>query len=452
MFESIAAALKGRKNIGVAVSGGADSVFLLTALHELNAVCVVLHANHKLRDEESDADEAFVNALAASLNLPCYSATLPPADGNLEQEARRARYAFFAECIEKGICDSVATGHTLDDQAETVLYRFLRGSGTAGLSGIRPESQNGIFRPLLGLRRDEIRAWLSERGIAWREDSSNASLTYDRNRLRMKILPELKLFNPAVSGILASTAEWAQDEEDFWRTELDRLAPLYLVTAPETVFLAIRPFLALPVAIQRRLLRRAIFHVRNHLRSIDFQHIEAIRNLMAGPDGSGRIQIPDLDIYRSFDQLRIAPQGFDARIERNFETPLAVPGRTDLPDRKLTIDIELAPPPAVYNSDLNDLDRLKAGGPLLLRNWRPGDQLNQGEKIKTLFQEHRIPLWERRSWPVITRFDTSGGEAIIWTRLFGAAKEFQATPESVSILRVCDSGRGNGIKSAGRNV
>src|SRR5277367_3326800 len=142
----------GYRRIGVAVSGGADSVFLLHALRELGLAVAVLHVNHGLRGAESDRDEEFVRALALQYGLPVYVRAASVPTGNIEQEARRARYEFFAGQIASGVCDAVATGHTLDDQAETVLYRFLRGAGTAGLSGILPVTPAGVIRPLLDLR------------------------------------------------------------------------------------------------------------------------------------------------------------------------------------------------------------------------------------------------------------------------------------------------------------
>ncbi len=145
----------GRK-IGVAVSGGADSVFLLRALHDLGLAAAVLHVNHGLRGAESDADEEFVRDLAARCGLPSMCSSRRFSRGNIEQEARRFRYDFFGEHIAAGHCDAVATGHTLDDQAETVLYRFLRGAGTAGLSGI-PSSHGFRHRPSItraAARRD----------------------------------------------------------------------------------------------------------------------------------------------------------------------------------------------------------------------------------------------------------------------------------------------------------
>ena len=118
---------------------------------------------------------------------------------------------------------------------------------------------------------------------------------------------------------------WARAEEDYWAAELDRLESLYLIEKPETILISTKPFLELPVAVQRRLLRRAIERVRGSLRAIDFQHVERIRAMMATREGSGRIQLPDLDVYRSFDWLRLAPVGIDSRLERDFETPLIDP-------------------------------------------------------------------------------------------------------------------------------
>jgi tRNA(Ile)-lysidine synthase len=449
VFDRIASALGAtNKKIAVAVSGGADSVFLLTALHELNLAAAILHVNHKLRGPDSDADEAFVRALAAQHGVPFHTASLPPAEGNTEQEARRLRYQFFLDCIARNHCDSVATGHTLDDQAETVLFRFLRGSGTAGLSGIRPVTTEGIIRPLLTLRRSEIRDWLTARHIPWREDTSNANVDYQRNRIRQNVLPELTQLNPSLPDVLASTAAWARDEEDYWTAELDRLEPLHLKLAPETVILDIEPFARLPVAVQRRLLRRAIERIRGNLRAIGFHHVEAIRALMQTREGSGRIQLPGLDVFRSFDQLRLAPQHFDARIDRNFSIPLKIPGKTKVPERQLSIDMEHVAPSPVYNGEVNALDWAKCRGSLHLRNWRPGDQLERAfhtgaaVRIKTLFQEYRIPLWERRRWPVIVLRDAVKGDSaegeIIWTRQFGVARRFVASPESESVVLVRD--------------
>ncbi|MEP6715066.1 MAG: tRNA lysidine(34) synthetase TilS [Terriglobia bacterium] len=418
------------KRAGVAVSGGADSVFLLYALHDRGLAAAVLHVNHRLRGSESDRDEAFVRDLASRLGMPVHVLNAPLAPGNIEQEARRARYGFFAECMAAGICDTVATGHTLDDQAETVLARFLRGSGTAGLSGILPATDAGIVRPLLGLRRAEIREWLTAQGIGWQEDCSNADPGPIRNRLRLDLMPQLAALNPSLPETLAATADWAQAEERFWVEEIDRIATDYLVPDGAAILVELTQFSGLAVAVQRRLLRRGIKMVRGSLRGVDFRHVEAIRAMMAAREGSGRMQLPDLDAYRSFDWLRLAPVGYDTRLERNFQTPLLTPGRTRIPERLLTIEVELVTLPHVYNKQWGALNFGAGAGPLVLRNWRPGDRLNS-EKIKTLFQEHRIPLWQRRNWPVITL-----GDSVVWTRQFGVATHFAPGPGSECILLV----------------
>jgi tRNA(Ile)-lysidine synthase len=254
-------------------------------------------------------------------------------------------------------------------------------------------------------------------------------------------MPELSAsLNPSLPEILASTADWARAEEDYWGAELDRLESFYLDEKPETILISTKPFLELPVAVQRRLLRRAVERVRGSLRAIDFRHVERIRAMMATREGSGRIQLPDLDVYRSFDWLRLAPVGIDSRLERDFETPLIVPGRTDVPERQLTIEMELVDNPSVYNSgEVEALDWERCAGSLsrglTLRNWRPGDRYQpQGraaaEKIKTLFQECRVPLWERRTWPVVV------AENIVWSRRFGVSSDFAARPESGKILTI----------------
>jgi len=173
--------------------------------------------------------------------------------------------------------------------------------------------------------------------------------------------------------------------------------------------------------------------------------------MMATREGSGRIQLPDLDVYRSFDWLRLAPFGIDSRLERDFDAPLVIPGRTEVPERQLTIEMELVDNPDVYNKEVQALDWERCTGSLSseglrLRNWRPGDRYQpQGrtasEKIKTLFQEYRIPLWERRTWPVVVQVNDvqtndAQANAIVWSRRFGVASKFAAGPESGKILTI----------------
>jgi tRNA(Ile)-lysidine synthase len=442
---------------GVAVSGGADSVCLLHALLELaprwNLSLTVLHLNHQLRGAESDQDAEFVRQMAERLGLPAEirAVDVAASPDNLEQAARDARLAFFQELLENGRLDRIAVGHTRSDQAETVLFRFLRGSGTAGLAGIRPAISGGIVRPLLEVERSDVEEFLRARGIPWREDSSNASPQFARNRIRHDLLPQLaRDWNPAITETLANTAEWALAEEVYWEAEIDRLAAAHFTRKNAAILMRVHALRALPLAAARRLVRRAMERVKGDLRGIDFRHISLALQLVSTTEGSGRFQAPGLDIYRSFDWLRFAPPVADGLVDRNYRVAAPVPGIVRATVAGVEISLELVEKTetfgtedCVYNSGMGCcLDWNRVPTPLELRNWRPGDQYQPlghsgGEKIKTLFQEARIPLWERRHWPVLT-----GGTSIVWSRRFGPAAQFAASCDSRVMLKVRETEAG----------
>jgi len=436
------------QSVGVAVSGGADSVCLLHVLRELaprwNLRLHVLHLNHRLRGGESDQDEEFVTRLAAEFGLPFTGRAAELAPGNLEQAAREARQAFFADVIATRAVSCVATGHTRSDQAETVLFRFLRGAGTGGLAGIRPRTPPGVVRPLLEVDRAEVTEFLQAHSIPWREDSSNQNLEFARNRIRHGLLPQLVHdWNPGLSRTLAQTAEWALAEEAYWEAEIGRLAASHLVPHAGSVLVSTERLNALPLAAARRLVRRAMEQVRGDLLAIDFGHITAVLDLAATSEGHGRLQAPGLDVLRSFSWLRFARPTQNGLAGRNYRLPVTVPGILRIPGLELQICLELTekwegsdPTFSVYNNEMYGVNWRRVSGPLELRNWRPGDQYQpQGcdtpEKIKTLFQEFRIPLWERRHWPVLT-----DGSSIVWAHRFGPAAEFAATAENAKILKI----------------
>jgi len=446
------------QRVGVAVSGGADSVCLLYVLRALaprwNLRLAVLHLDHQFRGEESRQDAAFVRALAGLLDLPFelqetdVAALCRESGGNLEQAARAARLDFFRRLIRTGAVDRVATGHTRADQAETVLFRFLRGAATAGLAGIRPVTREGIVRPLLGVDRPEIERYLRERGIAWRTDSTNASTAFARNRIRHELLPQLtRDWNPAMAETLAHTAAWAQAEEAYWEQELTRLVPAHLTFEPPAVLLRVDSLAALPLAVGRRLVRRAVEWAKGDLRGIGFEHLAGVLELAASAEGHGRLQIPGLDVFRSFNWLRIAPPGLDNLDNRNYRLPLPVPGAVPLPGQQTVLLTELFEnanvtegPDGVYNGCVGCLDWNRISGSLEVRNWRPGDRYqpvghSEPEKIKVLFHQARVPLWERRHWPVVTL-----GDAILWARRFGPAAGFAASPASRPVLGIREAG------------
>src|SRR3984957_3313517 len=229
------------QRISVAVSGGADSVALLRRVleerHALGIVLSVVHVHHGIR-EAAEEDATFVAGLAATHDLPFHlHRTDAPAAAaalheTLEEAARNLRYAFFRQLMVSGQADAIATAHTLDDQAETVLHKLLRGAWTEGLSGIHPVltvEKGSILRPFLETTREAIEKWLRQLEQPWREDASNQDMAHTRNRIRLQLLPLLRTFNPQIAAQLARLATISSDEDAYWESESNRLLPLLLL-------------------------------------------------------------------------------------------------------------------------------------------------------------------------------------------------------------------------------
>ena len=243
--------IKPGDRICVAISGGADSVALLLTLHAANTTpreslgvgLSAVHIHHNLRGEEANADQQFVEDLCIGLDIPLHlhHADIPTrvaearAQGDpetIEEAARNARYEFFNTLIASGHADSVLTAHTLDDQAETVLMKLLRGAWTEGLSAIHPVvtlPKGKILRPFLHTQRADIESFLKSNNQPWREDSTNTDTSFTRNRVRHELLPQLHTFNPNLDQTLANLAELAREEETRWQTELARVLPQLLL-------------------------------------------------------------------------------------------------------------------------------------------------------------------------------------------------------------------------------
>jgi len=309
-----------------AVSGGADSVALLLLLDAANAQprnalgvgLSAIHVHHGLRGDEADADLAFVEALCARLEVPLHvrHASVPDRvvrareagqPETVEEAARNLRYELFRQLIAESHADSVLTAHTLDDQAETVLMKLLRGAWTEGLSGISPvvavphaTHPGRILRPLLGVRRADLMAFLESRNQGWRTDSTNADDTFTRNRIRHSVLPLLREFNPAIDQALANLAELAREDEARWQSELSRIMPQLLLpgkpvrgggravsTAPGesgAVALEIDRLRALNPALRRRVVRAAARQLGARLSFDETARLLALAGLL--PDSS----------------------------------------------------------------------------------------------------------------------------------------------------------------------
>ncbi len=325
--------LKPGMRLAVAVSGGADSVALfrclLTAAPEVGFVLSVVHLHHGIRGAEADEDAQFVSHLASRYSLVLHRrdvdtpAAAQTRKETLEEAARNLRYAWFEQLLASGEVDAIATAHTLDDQAETVLHKLLRGAWTEGLSAIHPviSYQRGeIIRPFLATRRASIEAWLKEIGQDWREDATNRDVAYTRNRIRHELLPVLESYNPQVRTQLANLATLARDEDIWWQAEIARIAPPLLLpgkpvrgggrsasTHPEEASIALEiERLPRSIAVRRRLLRAA---ARQLGATLNFEQTERVV-AMLGPGASRRQTLTaSLRAERSPRELRLIWSG-----------------------------------------------------------------------------------------------------------------------------------------------
>ncbi len=461
--------------VGVAVSGGADSVALLLLVLELRKklgiVLSVVHFNHKLRGKASDADEAFVAKLAAKHGLDFHSASVYVAKkakderANLEDAARRARYDYFRSLVESGTCTKIAVAHTADDQAETVLAHLLRGTGLAGLGGIHPAA-GPVIRPLLGVRRGELRRFLRAQKQTWREDATNRDTKRMRARIRKKLLPLLqKQFQPEIVEHLATLAELAREDEAFLdavaeerlralvqrgvegvRIELGDLfqpwkkmefnAQTGSVREPSREDSADAENAEWTRALSKRMVRHIIASVKPRAGQLGAKHVEAVLEVARSGQNGSSLALPggvevrkerDALVFHAVEEVK-GQSSESAHREYEYKIDLAK-GSAEVNVAELGCVFRLRvidwPPKRGETSShgaVLDRDRLRF--PMLLRNWRPGDRLRpkghrNDHKLKRLLNGKHVSRWERDGWPVLT----SGGD-LAWARGFGVAAGF----------------------------
>ena len=431
--------------LAVALSGGADSVALLRILAErsgeLGLVVHAAHLHHGLRGAEADGDLEFCRELAAKLGLPFHEARVDttreaqadPKSGksaetgkpveSIEEAARRLRYQWFRKLMASGEVDAIATAHTLDDQAETVLAKFLRGAWTEGLAGISPKlegPEGPILRPLLAATHVEIEAYLREIGQDWREDTSNRNLTFTRNRIRHELLPLLEGWNPRLREHMAQMAALACDEEAWWQTALAPVAAATLLPGRPVrgggraagsgldsgVAIEVSRLAALAPAMQRRLIRYAADQFGA---ALDFPATESVRTLALGGRAGQKLALPHgLRAERTARELRLSIGHSVAPESGRPEGPPAyeavIPGEVDAPAFGLRLRVDFAASKAPSGTPNG-----RGGLPVktaTLRNWKPGDRVRLRysgglRKVKEVLERLRVTGTDRALWPVL---------------------------------------------------
>jgi tRNA(Ile)-lysidine synthase len=455
---------------------------LLLLLEELRARLgirlAIAHFNHHLRGQQSDEDEQFVRQLAESLGLECCVGGAEVAEearkarANLEDTARRLRYAFFARMVAEGRATRVAVAHTADDQAETVLAHLLRGTGPAGLGGIYPQAGT-VVRPLLEIRRSELQEYLRARKQPWREDQSNLDLGRTRARIRQLLLPLLEAeFQPTAVEHLARLAALAREDERFWKLLVEERYAVLVAQSNNEQRIVAQDLLA-PLrfagqgrqladsqeALARRLVRRIISGLKRSgitrpERQLTAKHVEDVLRLARCGRSGQKVELPGgVRAEREFDRLvfsaaaaaQEAGKVGSSRVgskEYAYQVHLDPHGgaRVEVVELGKAFCLKVIDWPTPGGETMarsGALDRGLLHPPLVLRNWRAGDAYwPQGRagvlKLKRLLLAKRVGLRQRAGWPVLT-----SNARVVWAKDLPVAAEFaarQGTRNAVLII------------------
>lgn len=420
--------IQGPETLLVGVSGGPDSVCLLHLLHKLEETLRlnlhVVHLNHMLRGAASDADARYVSLLAQRLGL---GATVEGRDVlaykkehrlSLEEAARQVRYDFFAQVAESLGARRIALGHTADDQVETILMHLVRGSGVAGLRGMRPitwwrvpasGASITVIRPLLEVAREETESYCKAHDLVPRSDFSNFSLDYTRNRFRHQLVPLLQSFNPNFRAALLRTARAAADELSFLQEQLSSVWDKVVTEQPHGLVLDTGAAAALHPALQQHLLRRAVEELLGDLSDIGATHIEKMVQALSKPAGK-RLFLPrGLVFHVGYDTCLVARGDIDTcpfpPVEGEHRLNLI--GETILPGWRVQSRIApYLPEKADSNGFKAYLDLDQAGEEILVRRRRAGDRfqplgMEQPKKLQDFMVDAKIPRVWRDCVPLV---------------------------------------------------
>ncbi len=459
------------------VSGGPDSLCLLHLLNalapELGVRLHVAHLHHGLRAEEADADAAFVAALAAAWGLPCtvgrtdVAALAAQTGATLEEAAREARYTFLGRLAAEIDACAVAVGHNSDDQAETVLMHFLRGSGLAGLRGMQPRSAFPLsplpidncqltidnlllIRPLLFVPRADILAYCAQHNLQPRYDRSNEDTTFFRNRLRHELLPLLETYNPQMRRILARTAAVLADDYELLRSDLLAVWPDVMQHERDgRLVFGLAAWRSLPAALQRAVLRQAIQRLRASLRNVNYVHVDNAYWLLHEGQAGDRMTLPaGLELVMGYDCFAVGDEGVDLPVndlpQMDVEwLPLPAPGAFELAGWQIETTLLAAaalPPGWQANDDPWQawLDADVLGAEPALRTRRDGDRFQplgmagRSKLLAELFTNAKIPAPARDRWPLLV---SSAGD-IAWVCGLRADQRACITPATQQVMHI----------------
>ncbi len=443
----------------VAVSGGPDSIALLSLLRELapswRLTVAAIHINYGLRGEESEADAEFVADLCRRWRIELHIERIPwhaqatAARGrSLQEWARDRRYEVMRRVATRLKVDRIVLGHQADDQAETVLMRLLQGAGTRGLAGIPPSREGLIVRPLLSFTRAQILGYLHARHLVYREDSSNAKPIYARNRLRHELMPLLKRLHPSMVSTLARSADILREDLACLEQIADEhYARMVRATATGDLLLDRAAFLALPAAMQRWLLRALARQANRDTFVLPYgETARLLHDVIHGRSGSHRL-VRSLRFSREYDRIRVqristspaSPDGPKSFMKPSAAQPvvtLVAPGTAFWPGTSQWLSLK---PGGPYRHALEGrqgplcamFDARLAGRTFTLRTWQPGDRFapvgmkGNEKKLQDFFGDMKMPRARRHDVPLLV-----GTSGILWVCGYRTDQRFIATPAS----------------------
>jgi tRNA(Ile)-lysidine synthase len=391
--------------------------FLVQMAGDAGFQVAVVHFNHHLRGAESNEDESFVRELAERNGIPFFRGEARVAEEarkrrrNLEATARDFRYRFFLGLIRQGKVEKVATAHTLDDQAETVLLHILRGTGTRGLAGIHRSLQDKVVRPFLALTRAEIEAEIARRNLPFRVDSTNLDTRFRRNKVRRELLPLLEgEYNPEIKRLLGEMAARAREDEAWLDQQARERGSAWRLHENGSEKISRTALRNMPPTLARRVLRQMLREVAGSLAGVTHRHIEAVYHIALESQSGRKLQLrKGLSARMEFDWLILSRESGNEK-PPNYVYIVEVPCKVEVQEIGLSMTFKIV---GAKDSDRGynggewpNLDPLKMPARLTLRNWRPGDRYcpsgsQKSVKVKELFRRHRVPLGERSHSPVL---------------------------------------------------
>ena len=441
--------LKPGSGMVVAVSGGVDSMVLLDMLcrlqSDLGIDLHVAHLDHRLRPESGE-DREFVVQVARRRGLPCTAESRDVAaharqnGWSLEDAGRRLRYDFFDRVAGASASGLIALGHHADDQAETVLWRLLRGSGTTGLSAMERVRQKRYLRPLMSFERAAVERYAAEGNVEFRQDRSNANKRFVRNRVRADLIPRLKReYNPNIIQVLNRTANILKEEdrllEELAQTALEAVV---CVSSPGKFILDAARILGYHIALQRRVARLLLEGLSTREGPFDFARIGAVLKVWQQPDSGMRQLAGDLWVQRAANQIFMR-RGVGEKVSG----PLCTPGQTPVPSRGLVINCQLLPGKtlaqvkAKLGGKRAAFDADSIAGDLDIRSPRPGDRFRplgmqgHGKKLSDFLIDSKVPQIVRDEVLLVTC-----GNEIVWVVGMRPSHSFRLRPDSSSLLLI----------------